>query len=354
MSKIFNTRHFKLISRMGLILVLAALLAVSFPQVRAQAYTGYPTFSIVSVVADESVTIQAYNLPADQIFTVRMGEIGTKAIGGVIVATTDSGVGGSVKLTYTIPASLKGLALIAIRMDSPLGYYAYNWFYNNSTGVVAPTPATPVYTGIPTFSIKAVVQDESVTILTNNFPADETFTVRMGAYGTKGINGIVIGTTESGTGGAFEATYTIPEALKGSYRIAIRMDSPNGYYAYNWFYNNSTAETEVTPEPEITPTVPVYTGIPTFSIKAVVEDGTVTILTNNFPVDETFTVRMGLYGTKAIGGIVVATTESGVGGVFEATYTIPDDLKGLYRIAIRMDSPNGFYAYNWFYNNTTP
>ena len=126
------------------------------------------------------------------------------------------------------------------------------------------------------------------------------------------------------------------------------MDSLNGYYAYNWFHNNSTAGTDISPD------VPVYTGIPTFSIKTVVEDGTVTILTNNFPADETFTVRMGLYGTKAINGIVVATTESGKGGEFEATYTIPADLKGLYRIAIRMDSLNGFYAYNWFYNNTTP
>jgi hypothetical protein len=62
----------------------------------------------------------------------------------------------------------------------------------------------------------------------------------MGPMGTKGIGGIVVGTTDSGVGGAFSATYNIPAALAGSYQIAIRMDSPQGFLAYNWFYNNTT------------------------------------------------------------------------------------------------------------------
>ena len=52
---------------------------------------------------------------------------------------------------------------------------------------------------IPTFSIVSVVPDTSVTIKTYNFPADDTFTVRMGAYGTLGIGGIVVTTTDSGS-----------------------------------------------------------------------------------------------------------------------------------------------------------
>ena len=76
-------------------------------------------------------------------------------------------------------------------------------------------------------------------------------------------------------------------------------------------------------------------------------------MTNNFPAGQTFTVRMGAYGTLAVGGIEVATTDSGDGGSFTATYNIPDSLKGSQRIAIRMDSPQGFFAFNWFWNNTT-
>jgi hypothetical protein len=79
------------------------------------------------------------------------------------------------------------------------------------------------------------------------------------------------------------------------------------------------------------------------------------IHTNNFPPNEKFTVSMGNFGTYALNGVVVGTTDSGAGGSFEATYTIPDSLKGLGMIAIRMDNPTGYYySYNWFYNNTAP
>jgi hypothetical protein len=339
-----------------ILMVLVLFGALAVPAVSMVHAATIPTFSIVTVVTDTSVTIRTTNFPANQMFTVRMGAYGTQAIGGIVVGTTNSGAGGSFEETYAIPAALAGSYRIAIRMDSPGGYFAYNWFYN-STAVVTPVPGTvvPPVSGIPTFGIQAVVKDTSVTILTNNFPPNQTFTVRMGAMGTKGIGGIVVGTTDSGTGGAFTATYAIPAALAGSYQIAIRMDSPQGFFAYNWFYNNTTGV--VTPVPPIVtpgePTTPPYVGIPTFSIQAVVRDVSVTILTNNFPPNQNFTVRMGPYGTAGIGGTVVATTNSGAGGSFVETYTIPAGLAGSSRIAIRLESPQGFFAYNWFWNNTT-
>ena len=64
---------------------------------------------------------------------------------------------------------------------------------------------------------------------------------------------------------------------------------------------------------------------------------------------------MGKYGTKGIGGTLVATTDSGDGGTLTLTYDVPDDLKGLDRIAIRLEATSGgYYAYNWFWNNTYP
>jgi len=209
---------------------------------------------------------------------------------------------------------------------------------------------------IPTFSITSVSKDVSVTIQTANFPAGQTFTVRMGAYGTLGIGGTVVGTTDSGTGGSFTATYTIPAAMVGKSKIAIRMDSPQGYFSYNWFVNSPTTVTPTaTPGPTSTPAptaVPGYTGIPTFTVSNVVVDSKVTVTTNNFPAGHDFTVRIGAYGTLGIGGTVVATTSSGAGGSFSATYDIPAALKGSARLAIRMDSTTGgFFAYNWFWNN---
>ena len=62
----------------------------------------------------------------------------------------------------------------------------------------------------------------------------------MGKMGTKGVDGIEVGETYSGAGGSLTATYSIPKSLRGLDRIAIRLESPSGYYSYNWFYNNTT------------------------------------------------------------------------------------------------------------------
>lgn len=346
--------------------LLLVLVATFIPQSvnNVQAST-IPTFSIVSVVEDSQVSIKTYNFPKDLDFKVTMGEYGTKGIGGVLVTTTNSGEGGSLSLTYDVPTELKGLDRIAIRLEATGGiYYAFNWFWNNaSETTVTPTPVTPVtpvvpgYLGIPTFSITSVEMDTKVSIKTNNFPKNVDFNVLMGPYGTKGIGGTLVTTTNSADGGTLELTYDVPDGLKGLDRIAIRLEATSGgYYAYNWFWNNDSAAT-VTPTPvvPVVPVVPGYTGIPTFVITAVVADGSVTIKTNNLPKDVEFKVLMGNYGTAGIGGTLVTTTDSGDGGVLTLTYDIPDGLKGLDRIAIRLEATaGGYFAYNWFWNNTYP
>jgi hypothetical protein len=337
--------------RAGLqMLVVMALMCgvLGFVTQDAAASVPIPVFSITSVVTDSTVTIQTTNFPANHTFVVRMGLFGTLGIGGVEVGTTFSGTGGTFAATYTIPDALKGQNRIAIRMDATAGgYNSYNWFWNNTSTTTTTGTGGPVFTGIPTFTIETVVTDSTVTIKTNNFPAARTFTVRMGLFGTLGIGGEVVATTDSGAGGVFTITYNIPASLAGQSRIAIRMDSTTGgFNSYNWFWNSpSTVGTGG----------PIFTGIPTFAITAVVKDATVTIKTNNFPAARTFTARMGLYGTLGIGGEVVGTTDSGPGGVFTVTYIIPASLVGQSRIAIRLDSTTGgFYSYNWFWNTTTP
>lgn len=313
-----------------------------------------PTFTIQSVATDQTVTIVTQNFPAGQDFSVTMGPMGTLGINGYLVGTTNSGNGGSFTATYTIPSQLHGLYQISIRLQSAQGYYSYNWFYNDTTGVYS--PGVVGYTGIPTFSINSVVMDESVTIVTNNFPPNQTFTVMMGAYGTLGINGQVVGTIESGSGGTLTRTFDIPASFKGAYQIAIRAQTAhaNPYYAYNWFYNNTTSPApSPSPSPSPTPSTG-YTGIPTIHICTVVEDDSVTFRTTNFPANQTFTVRMGRMWTAGIGGTVAGTFNSGAGGTFEQTFDIPSGLYGLDRISIRMDTAhaNPYYSYNWFYNNT--
>jgi LysM repeat protein len=212
-----------------------------------------------------------------------------------------------------------------------------------------PPQPPPSYT--MTFSIVKVVQDQSVTIQTHNMPPKDVFTVTMGPMGSKGINGYVVGKTESGKGGTHEFTYSIPAQLRGYYQIAIRMQSStSGYYAYNWFYNNTSGKGGQPPPP---PPSPGYKGYPTFYILTVHRDKDVTVQAYNLPPNDTMVVTMGPMGTKGINGIQVATIDTKSGGNKQFTFKTPPALYGSYKIAIRMQSfKTGYFAYNWFYNNT--
>jgi hypothetical protein len=365
-----------------LALILLAAMVIPYRSMTASA-EAIPTFNITDVTVDDTVTIQTQNYPANQTFTVRMGNFGTLGVGGIVVGSFDSGSGGSFSVTFDIPDALHGRSRIAIRADSSQGFFSFNWFWNNTSSSSSSNTETstetqthtPSANGVPTFTITDVTRDENVTFQTHNFPSNQTFTVRMGRFGTLGIGGIEVGSFNSGDGGSFFKSFVVPDSLKGQQRIAIRADSSQGFFAFNWFWNNTVTvekkdDTSNNDKSEnssnndesssnnddnntTTPEVVAFHGIPTFSISAVSRDDTVTIVTNNFPAGQTFTVRMGAFGTLAVGGTEVATTDSGDGGSFTATYNVPDSLKGSQRIAIRMDSPQGFFAFNWFWNNTT-
>jgi len=337
------------------IVVLALLAALVFPSgalAAADAAT-VPTFTIQSVVKDTSVTIYTYNFPANDTFDVMMNVMGTRGVNGIKVGSLNSGGGGSLSATYNIPDALKGDKQIAIRVqaNSGSGYYAFNWFYNNPSG------STSGGTGgiggkIPTFSILSVVKDSQVKIRTNNFPANDSFDVLMNTMGTRGVNGIKVATVNSGSGGSFEGTYDIPAALKGERQIAIRLqsNSGSGYFAYNWFYNNTSGSNSGG-----TPPSTGYTGYPTFTIQGVARNQTVTIKVSNLPEDESFNVRMGAMGTKAVDGYLVDSFNTGDGGSQTLSFDIPAQLQGSHQIAIRIESASGsgYFAFNWFYNTTT-
>ena len=310
-------------------LALMAIFLIVLGSAAAQGDEVVPTFTIENVVVDGSVSILAQNFPPNQDFVVTMGPIGTLGINGTPVAITNSGLFGAFSATYPIPPNLVGARQIAIRLQSPQGYYSYNWFWNNLT---EPAPAP-----IPTISIDSVVVNETVTIRTHNFPPDMTFLVTMGHMGTLGINGTPVGTLYSGAGGEMTATFPIPVLLKGLERIAIRTQG-NPFYSYNWFDN----------QPEPLPT-------PTFTVCGVIRDEFVVIRTNgNFPANREFAVMVNGMGTLGTNGTVVGGFNSGPAGSFVvATFPIPSAVRGLDQIAIRAEEVGGpFYSYNYFDNQT--
>jgi len=207
----------------------------------ALAYSEHPYFNIVSVSPDTSVTIRAYNFPANDTFKVMMNKIGTKGVNGIVVDTISSGSGGSFTATFSIPNALKGQRQIAIRLQSTTGsgYYAYNWFYNATAkyGTGGPYPVT--YKGHPTITVTQVVKDKYIILRMVNLPKNDQFKVLMGKYGTKGVKGTQVETFSTGSGGTQTIKVKIPKNLKGVSPIAVRIQSTSGsgYFAYNWFYN---------------------------------------------------------------------------------------------------------------------
>ncbi len=333
------------------ILSIALLMVVPViqPAIAAPQAFYIPSFTITSVVPNQSVTITTTNFQPNDVYDVIMGPYGTQGINGIKVATINAGAGGVLTFTFPIPAPLQGMAQIAIRLQSPItGYYSYNWFSNNPGSPFFPYP-NPVGM-IPTFSIVSVMTDQAVTIFTYNFPPNDTFDVMMGPYGNQAVNGLKIATINSNGGGSFSATFTIPPPLIGMYRIAIRLQSPfSGYYAYNWFYNNPYATQQPWPGPG-----PI-TNYQSFAITNVVGGQSVSILTMNFPPNDTYDVLMGPYGTLGANGVLSGTISSGPGGSFPATFPIPPAFATYDRISIRLQSRfTGNYTYNWFYNYTYP
>ena len=318
-------------SRPKLVLVVA-LLGIFLVMLGSAAAQGgdevVPTFTIENVVVDGSVSILAQDFPPNQDFVVTIGPIGTLGINGTPVAITNSGLFGAFSATYPIPPNLVGARQIAVRLQSPQGYYSYNWFWNNLTEP-APIP-------IPTIAIDSVAVNEYVTIRTRNFPPDTTFLITMGHMGTLGIDGTPVGTLYSGPGAEMTATFPIPVLLKRLERIAIRAQS-NPFYAYNWFDN----QTEPLPTP-------------TFAICGVLRDDVVVIRTDpTFPRNRDFIVMMNYMRTLGIDGYVVVVCNTGPTGVMTATYTIPSGLRGLDRIQIRAEEVGGpFFSFNYFDNQT--
>jgi hypothetical protein len=202
--------------------------------------------------------------------------------------------------------------------------------------------AFPVQAATVTFQISDIVSDESVSIRTLNFPANTVFNVFMGPGGTQGINGVLVGVTNSADGGVFGVTYNIPDELKGAYKIDIRMDSDSGYHMYKTFINrvDGSASLNLTGHNLI------------LSVVSVVKDTSVTLRTQYFPKGQDFLVRMGKYGTHGLGGDEINTINTGDSGILDVDLAIPPDLQGKSPLDVRFDDVYGQSSEISFYNVT--
>ena len=216
---------------------------------------------------------------------------------------------------------------------------------------LTPAQAAPA-SAIPTFTITNVYRDSGITILTYNFPANQSFEILMGAMHTRGVGGVRAGVFNTGLGGSQTIQAVIPAALHGQYQIAVRLQSQTKpeFFAYNWFYNDGAGSLLV--EPAI---LPSGKPTPTVTILGAARDLSVTVQTHNFPASHRFNVRMGAMGTRGVGGVLAQTITTGASASETLTVSIPAALRGLPQIALRFESANGtsgYYAYSWFVNDT--
>jgi hypothetical protein len=239
----------RIFSKMTLLLIAVMILtAAALPSAASAAS---PFIDIVSVRSDESVTIRATDFPANVVFTVRMDASGNRAENGIAVATLNSGSGGAFEATIPIPAQLRGVAAITVRLDSTPGWFAYNTFINKSGGTQPqpqqptqqPTPQPtqqpiPVTGPKPFLSILAVRANEVVEVEARNLPANSTFTVRVGPFKTFFKDYVTTPSVRSDASGVARWTITLPSVVQNAEMITVRIDGA-GRYAFNAFKNVS-------------------------------------------------------------------------------------------------------------------
>jgi hypothetical protein len=212
--------------------------------------------------------------------------------------------------------------------------------------VLALSLPQPVSAAAMSFDIIAVKADDTVTIRTKDFPANVKFNVRMDVAGNRGIDGIVVAETNSGSGGTFDVTYRIPAELYGKLTIAIRFEAQSGgWFAYNWFNNRTTSTTT-------NPTIPVTSGKPYITFNGVKQNESVTVKGSNFPANTSMRVRVGPFYSFFRDYVDVTTVNTGSTGNFEFTVALPEVVKNVEMVTVRLDG-SGRYAYNAFKNVNT-
>jgi len=195
---------------------------------------------------------------------------------------------------------------------------------------------------VPITSIISVVQDQSITIRTDYFPANDTFNVLMGLSGTQGIGGILVSKFTTGAGGSILAKFHIPPELLGQQIISIRLESPtSGYYSYNWFYNNTAVvvpyNSSTSSSTMVTPTWRgIQEGFPRFDILSVVKGASVSVRLINMPAHINYAVFMKDGRSAYTTWYEVAGFNSADGGIFNATFTIPAALQFRPLIAVKI------------------
>jgi hypothetical protein len=126
-----------------------------------------PAVDVIAIEKNTRITVSASGFPANIYFSVRIGPYYTFGRDQQVVQTFNSGNGGSFIFNVDLPAIVKEVDLITIRLDSVSGsthYVAYNAFYNKNLGTISNNPTVP---SLSTCQIISVSPTQSMAVKTD-------------------------------------------------------------------------------------------------------------------------------------------------------------------------------------------
>jgi hypothetical protein len=154
----------------------------------------------------------------------------------IVVGVVTSDKNGAFKVTYNIPKKLIDVSKVNVTIVSTLGKRYSNWFYNatleGNTGGVSAAAIT--------IAVDSSKINKWVKIKVSNLPVKMVFDVIIGKEGSKGINGVKVGTISVSKTGSIVASFDIPSQYVDRAKLDIRLENkPYGIESHLTFANKN-------------------------------------------------------------------------------------------------------------------
>jgi len=210
-----------------------------------------PVMSVLNLVPGSRIQLQILNLPDYAEFTVTMGPAGSRGLGAPVVAHFNTYGNENVNYWFEVQTEVREDPAFDVRIDNGAGTYTYLTVDNTTPVSIPADTRTPSPTQTPTplgwsittrtfglIKIMKVQRDGVVVAVIRNMPANTVFNVTIGAAGTKGLGGYLVGslTTTNANGVAMVGTFEIPSLLRGSDFLDLRV-AASGHFYYATFRN---------------------------------------------------------------------------------------------------------------------
>lgn len=188
-----------------------------------------------SAIEDASVSLQGKYLVANSTYTIYLSNYKANNPVSYWLGNVTTKSDGSFSATFNLPGKLSDVSKIKILSTNGKGDTASNWFYNLTSNGNTGGMGSPALT----LTVVSVDEGKSVKIQASNLLPGVTYQVMMDTTGTKGEEGIVVGTLSSSKGGTATATFEIPDELDHRSKIDLRVENnPFEAAAYLTFDND--------------------------------------------------------------------------------------------------------------------